>query len=324
MSYYYLSARPFESWIDVRRYSDGVVVHSYNIKLPYQAFKLTGLTSELFLLSNASDHGHKDAHRVYSFDCFDPNSLVYRYDAEFELTQYRLTVGSDIVIMTDRASDDAITFVAYKFTKTNFTLLDKWSLPVKWYCSEVFRLSDNQFLTTCRSHCNKAMCSISHITTIDADDKFTTVAVPVSDLHQLATPLIDHSTIMPNGRVIHYPKNRLWILYNSDTIVVCGHASSTDPIRIDARSQMKSVIFAIGNIVDGKISLRGMTNNCTLDVATLKITERKGNGSIFYAYPSKQRTEQTYLPMLLPVFKGCRDLALLVVSYLEWNNDIVN
>ncbi len=41
----------------------------------------------------------------------------------------------------------------------------------------------------------------------------------------------------------------------------------------------------------------------------------------FYAYPSKSKIEQVYLPALIDVFKGCRDLALLVASYLEWSND---
>ncbi len=123
----------------------------------------------------------------------------------------------------------------------------------------------------------------------------------------------------------YYPSYRTLISSN-----VPGHTvyqMSTSGSIIDVKQETAFNLSSImSSVIDGKLRIQVSGRDwCTAQLPQFDAEETTLRASsCFYAYPSKKKIEQIYLPLLLPVFKGCKDLALLVASYLEWDNDIVN
>ncbi len=263
---------------------------------------------------------------VYRFDCFDSNSLKPCYiadhpDLSFSHSYYAM---GDVVISTSSCLDldndvELIYYDAWKFTDVDYTKVGEWKLPLDGGYTQIVKLSDDLLLSMAMNDSNQ----LSYLTTISHDGKTTFSSQPVTptDLIRMGFEMVAHcmwAYVSTHPNSIRYHTNHHIVLRCGDSCQFLYKHSMSKPI-----ATFKSERLLKSIIIDGKMRL---TDGSMVDLnsKTLVVQRKFTAPSYFFAHASKKRIEQIYLPLLLPVFKGCKDLALLVASYLEWDNDVVN
>ncbi len=321
---YYLSTNNQSDGVNVHRYSDDVIVKNYQeADWKMSEIHLIGITDSLVVvvLSNLNTSF------VYSFDCFDPHSFkrcyVFNVDWSVIDTGFRYSLDDKLVVAM--WGEECIRYVAWKFSDTSCEKISEWTLPVQWADTSIIKLSNNQLLSFQWTDVSTSPF-VMYLTTINDDASSGTLSTTIAssridqrDLDRLGVGMI--SKIIDRFSIIrYYPNHQMLLAYADSRYALYRRSTEWKLIKSDGCSRM-----AAKSIIDGKLRIiqdgkyhKIVTLPEFEPVPTLEALSR------FYACPTKARIEQIYLPLLLPAFKGCKDLALLVTSYLEWHNDIVN
>ncbi len=325
---YYLSTQHEYGDIVVRRYSDDSIIQTYSIEhQSISPMRLSPLTDSLFILTSTKQS-------VYSFDCYDPCSLKCCYDVD--VGRYYCLFTNILIAVKCGVRDDGIHVtdhrtkcIAYQFDHLEFKLIGEWQNEIGWACSDTIKLSNHQMIQMCHNY-DIDRCPQSYLTTISKTHTdrvdITTVPIRHDQLAGLGMGVIDEFASKQSSSYRHnltyYPNHRLLVAQRLTNVYF--YRRSIDGFTWNYLASISQFGLELNGIVDGELKSSSGEKRRDIDVRTMKIVERCGVASCFYAHPSKRKIEQIYLPLLLPVFKGCKDLALLVVSYLEWDNDIVN
>ncbi len=323
---YYLSTHEESSIISVRRYSDNSVVKSYQeATWPMGDIRLIGITDSLVIVYLKMC---KTAF-VYTFDCFDPCSLkrCYPFDVEhYQIaTRHRRLLGDRLILF--QRYETSVKYTAWKFNNIGYNKIAEWTLPLGWTRSEVIKLSDNQLLSISMGVRSEGQSNDMYLTTFDTpSDTLSSgiVSSPIreDDLERLGVGVLgkirDQFTDFR-----YYPNHRLILAYtmlHSHLYQKSNESNDWKRIKTSTVANMNPT-----SIIDGNLRVNfGYLDHTAVTLPKFETVSTIRALSCFYAYPSRNKIEQLYLPILLPVFKGCRDLALLVASYLQWDNDIVN
>ncbi len=318
---YYLSTSSDSPCISVRKYSDNSIVKTcQDDAWKDSSIYLIGITDSLVIV-------YLQVLRkafVYSFDCCDPDSLKYCYPFDYDghiiETRHRYQLGNKLIFVQRNSSEyNSILHVCWAFTDVGYKKIAEWTLPIEWTYSEVIKLSNHQLL----SICTRGPSPVFHLTTVDTVDrvdKFTSSVIQLHDLDKLGVGVLSEIA-QRFYNLKYYPDHQLIFASSAIACVLYQRQHKTwKMIQSRQLCEMKST-----NIINGELKMiQYGVDGYSFTFPDLQLTSKIEALSCFYAYPSKRKIEQLYLPTLLPVLKGCRDLALLVVSYLEWDNDIAN
>ncbi len=341
---YYLCTQLDEQVIQVRRYTDNSIVKTYkdekwNLSVCHSAdcddgFKpdqlhLLPISANLFIL-----HASHKAF-VYSFDCYDSNSLKWCYDVAFTgfkvRCRYSYSFG-DMVVFCDYDPHrvyPSISHIAIKFTETSIKRVAAWDVPADWMDNDIIKLSEHQLLTFSGTRKNPPYLTTLTTSTVtdNVDSKivFNTVAITLADLDKMGFGSFDaiaRRQFDTSSWLRYYPNHHYVVEFNPNTVNL--YPLSRDP------STTPTHVFSWckgpcpSSIIDGQLKIRTEGKYLSFTLSDFQQVSSIKASSCFYTHPTKSRIEKLYLPMLIPLFKGCKDLALLVTSYLRWDVDIVN
>ncbi len=325
---YYLSTAR-NRIIQVRGYKDDSIVKTHQLDDKHLDIQLIAISGDLFFLDSYLRR------HVYRFDCFDPCSFKMCYEVKMGAvhsvydTYYK--IGSKLIGCQPRygtegsEETEGIDFTAWKFTETGFEQMDRWTIPMKWGLTEVVKLSDQHLLSTYVVARDGQPCGKSYLTTLDQEQgKFTSVPVTLADLSKMGFGMVSDCISNYSGdrfmSIKYYHNHRILSkMTNDDHTLYKGSFSNLIGHWRNNSSHPSTVIDGVMKSIDGSSVDLSIDSNVNSIDPTIK--DRTHHSTTFYAHPLRSKIEQIYLPLLLPVFKGCKDLALLVVSYLQWEID---
>ncbi len=332
--FYYLTTHHGDSNVQVRSYKDNSIVKTYPIDDTWVGgITLVGITDSLLVMMNGSN---MDKKIVYSFDCTNKDSLkrCYEFDSDGIAidTPNRYSLGNRMVVAHERHPN--IRYVAWKFTETGYERIGEWTLPMRWDLTEIIKLSDHQLLSIPVRRISISKPTATYLTTLMESDgtgtveSFTSSVIEPQELDKMGlgvlNDIIDKQDSHAFTSVKSYPNHRLLLTYNwSNYSLYQRSHTSNSMVPIQKGKGLSS--GSASSIINGALmTVIREESFSAVSIPDFRHLSHVDAFSQFFAYPSKRKIEQMYLPVLLPVLKGCKDLAILAASYLEWDNDIVN